>query len=489
MSVSITSQNPLKYTVTEGGGGQYALDVNGTIDFTYSPTNAVISQSVTDTASNDSSPNPDQGLFASNIEQYGNGSGTIGFSLVVPESSKFQDANGINITFDLKVIESTQTQYDIGSADQIINVVIQPYPQVIDIPAGQTTKVTGVVGPGTTYQFPLMGQATLEVDSPSNFQGTIEGFEPGDTIDLEGTPDFGAAEVGSNLEVITSEGSTESPIIFPLFLPPADIVSVSSDGHGGTKVTTSASGGIAATVTAAGNPALITGTQLTDVENAIKAAIAQYGTHFGGTANLNIQLYVSDLGGDPDPLLAQARTPVFVPTGQTDPKTGNTIYQTAAAWMLNNPGQDPWQAPGNWVDPNVAVTPSNGVKPDIVIYLNSNAAALKQLDLNNDDEPPQGPDHQVLIYNLMMHELGHAFGFDTFRNESGQFDISGKESVFDSHINNQTLNFEAPLNVSLPIAFNDGPHLAFSPAVGSDLMNVGTFLVGQPKLDVSPTDL
>lgn len=110
MSVSITSRNPIKYTVTEGGSGTYALNVSDVIDFTYSPVDAVFTQQVTDTASNDSSLNPDQGLFSSNIETYANGAGKIGYTLVVPESSKFQDPNGINITYDLKIIESTRTQ-------------------------------------------------------------------------------------------------------------------------------------------------------------------------------------------------------------------------------------------------------------------------------------------------------------------------------------------------------------------------------------------
>src|SRR5207302_11487451 len=117
----------------------------------------------------------------------GNGSGIIGFTLVVPESSKFQDPNGITISYDLKLIESTKTQYNIASTDVIINVQIQPYPAVFKLTAGQTMVVSGPVARGTSYQFPLEGQATLEIEEPGKFQGTIEGFDIGDAIDLDGT--------------------------------------------------------------------------------------------------------------------------------------------------------------------------------------------------------------------------------------------------------------------------------------------------------------
>ncbi len=37
MSVTITSRNPIKYTVVEGGKDKHALNVSGLINFTYSP--------------------------------------------------------------------------------------------------------------------------------------------------------------------------------------------------------------------------------------------------------------------------------------------------------------------------------------------------------------------------------------------------------------------------------------------------------------------
>ena len=501
MSVSITSRNPIKYTVTEGGSGNYALDVSDVIDFTYSPVDAVFTQQVTDTASNDSSPNPDQGLFSSNIEAYANGAGKIGYTLVVPESTKFQDPNGINITYDLKLIESTKTQYDIASVDVQIDVQIQPYPAVFKLMAGQTMVVGGPVAPGTTYQFPDEGQATLEIQDPGNFQGTIQGFDIGDTLDLDGTTIYDAVEVGSNLEVITSESGTESPLIFPLFIGAYSVVSVSSNGHGGSKITTSAKGGsITADINVTGNKSatggdLLDPIQLGQVKYALTAALNQYGMHFGGTANLNIQLLVADFGlpTNPNGFLAEGHTPVYVPTGQIDPNNGATIYQTAAAWMLTNPGKDPWQAPNNF--PALVAQPDpRGVKPNIVIYLNANPASLAQMDLKNDQQAP----NQNLIYNLFLHELGHPFGFDSFRDYSsgGKLRLSGVETVFDSHIvattdprtNQTTFEFKTPF-VNVPIVA--GPHLAVTKSQPAELMSPGgaNFLLGAPKQDLSPTDL
>jgi hypothetical protein len=125
------------------------------------------------------------------------------------------------------------------------------------------------------------------------------------------------------------------------------------------------------------------------VKNALTAALAQYGKQLGGTAKLNIQLKVADLGSGDD--FATAGTPVFVPTGQPDPNNNRAIYQTAAQWMLNNPGKDPWQVPGIYVNPVVSAQPdSNGVKPDIVITLNANPDKLKTADLKDDNAPPSG---------------------------------------------------------------------------------------------------
>ncbi len=55
----------------------------------------------------------------------------------------------------------------------------------------------------------------LKFRTPGNFQGTIQGFDIGDTLDLDGTTIYDAVEAGSNLEVMTSESGSREPVDLP----------------------------------------------------------------------------------------------------------------------------------------------------------------------------------------------------------------------------------------------------------------------------------
>lgn len=115
-----------------GPGEDKAIAI-GTVHFTYdynpSEHPHTISQMVTDTDSaRPGVANPYQGLFASNIETYGQGTGQFGYTLVLPESLFLGNTQTHTITFDVKLIESTQTQYNIASADYLIEVFVPANP-------------------------------------------------------------------------------------------------------------------------------------------------------------------------------------------------------------------------------------------------------------------------------------------------------------------------------------------------------------------------
>jgi hypothetical protein len=66
-----------------------------------------------------------------------------------------------------------------------------------------------------------------------------------------------------------------------------------------------------------------------------------------------------------------------------------------------------------------------------------------------------------------LHELGHPFGFDSFRNADGQLVVDGKETAFDQYIDPDkedggALKFFDPSKKYGPIGitFFGGPHLA-----------------------------
>ncbi|WP_158932493.1 choice-of-anchor D domain-containing protein [Acidisphaera sp. S103] len=102
------------------------------------------------------------------------------------------------------------------------------------------------VDAGATLEFaksPASGQAitfngldaTLRIDTPASFAGTVAAFSPGDTIDLAGiTTATGAVISGNTLTVSLSGGST---LTYAVSTPYAgDHLKVASDGNGGTDV-------------------------------------------------------------------------------------------------------------------------------------------------------------------------------------------------------------------------------------------------------------
>ena len=102
------------------------------------------------------------------------------------------------------------------------------------IDAGSTLEFASSPASGQIASFNGLG-ATLKMDAPSSFAGTIGSFSPGDTIDLAGvTTVTGAVISGDALTVSLSSGG---PLVYPVSTPYAgDHLKVTSDGGTGTDI-------------------------------------------------------------------------------------------------------------------------------------------------------------------------------------------------------------------------------------------------------------
>lgn len=473
MSVSITSQNPLTYTVTEGGNDQYALVTVGTIDFTYdNATGVSFTQFVTDTASDSSEQNPDQGLFASNIQTYANGSGTVGFSLAVPDSTLFQSPDGITITFDLKLIESTQTQYNISSDDQIITVNILPFGSAgfIKLSASQTLVISDPVQSGTIVEFPSLGTAALDIQtSPGNFQGTINGLQPGDEIDFGG-PDIivDAVPVPGGIDYLFKNGDVQNVPVNNNNPPWA--VGVARDLNGGTKTVIFGPGNLKATVTNTGAAmSTLSQTQIDQFDAAVIQAFGQYAQKIAGSGNISIALnFITDTSANAP--IAQFSGPGIPATDSNgnpilDPKFNNQqVFETVPQYVIAHNGAQPTSLANGAAD----------------VTINVNLADLSQIDLNSTGTNPD----QETVYNLFLHELGHAFGINY---------VSTEETIFASYLafdNNNQRVFVDPTGSIAPIPVvisQEGAHLVTGKL---DIMTADTDqLLGKPNQTLSPFDL
>jgi len=96
----------------------------------------------------------------------------------------------------------------------------------LQIDAGATLELPGATADGLTFNGI---NATLRLDKPATYTGTISGLAPGDRLDLAGVKIASAAFVGDSL-VVTEQGGTK--LTYALASAPAsgDVIQVSSNG-------------------------------------------------------------------------------------------------------------------------------------------------------------------------------------------------------------------------------------------------------------------
>ena len=123
----------------------------------------------------------------------------------------------------------------------------------IDIGNNSALEFAGPVASGEAVTFASDPNNTdkglLTLDQPSSFQGAIQNFQPGDTLDLAGVPalDQPSYKIGSGVLQLTNNGApvdTLSLSIDPSLKPSPSsnpggdpVFSAQSDGHGGTFIT------------------------------------------------------------------------------------------------------------------------------------------------------------------------------------------------------------------------------------------------------------
>ncbi len=143
------------------------------------------------------------------------------------------------------------TDVDAGASLDVLGGITQP--GTVSLGNGSSLTVGGPVAAGVDVDLGA-GNATLTLDDPTGFAGTIANLVPGDTLDLSGlaTGTTVSYAQGTGLTITTPTGATS---VIPVSLPAGVSLGLTLDGLG---VTVSA-GGTGTSVTTGGGGTTTTG--------------------------------------------------------------------------------------------------------------------------------------------------------------------------------------------------------------------------------------
>jgi Ca2+-binding RTX toxin-like protein len=132
----------------------------------------------------------------------------------------------------------------------------------------------------------------------------------------------------------------------------------------------------------------------------LDAALRTLASYFKGLGTIEVAAtIVASAGG----LLASARAPISVPLNP-----GSTTYVDGTVYEM------------------LTGTDRNGTAADVEITIDGSNIADFWFDPTPTERSDGPPPSQFDFYSIMLHELGHAFGFAGFRNLDGKFSSSAR---------------------------------------------------------------
>ena len=361
---------------------------------------------------------------------------------------------------------------------------------------GGTIELSG----GASQNIGFSGTAaTLRLDAPSLYTGTIAGFGKGDSLILAGVTASSATVVNGNTLTVINAGTTVDHYTL-------------SGSYTGATFSTVQSGSTLTIQNTAGAPARsdfqfsvllsdtagLSAAQETQIVNNLSAAAADWAQYVTGHAPLRIQLNITSVAGKGTEL-ANAGYTTTVPTGQVI--SGETVVTPSSVYALTT---------GNYAP---------GSASDIIVNLPLAAGELGSsggLYVNPSPFTGNGsvPADEYDLLTVFRHEMAHGLGFAGLTNAS-TFSLGANETLFDADIqytfvNGSTItdakfigpNAEAAYgaflgtNTATPIPLtllNNGEalfHVANTSGepLGTDLMN-GVGLTSGTVRDISSVDL
>ncbi|HET6607272.1 MAG TPA: Hint domain-containing protein, partial [Rhodopila sp.] len=332
---------------------------------------------------------------------------------------------------------------------------------------------------------------TVALDSPSQFHGTVAGFEAGDTLLLKGISATSVKIVHSDTLALIANGVTVDKLVLAGNYTGASFQAVSA---GGSTTVTNLSGaprrdGIGIETIAVTNTIGLSNSLVAAIENDLSFAVSEWGQYITGAAPLRISLSFIN-SGQFGSELAEGSPGGFIATGQT--VDGHAIFIPDSVYALETGDY----ASGFSTDIAITVVASTANLANF--YVNSNPSAATTVPLGKFD-----------LVSVLEHEVGHGLGFTGLINRfapvagsppiftgaeadpydmlvsygtvGATFDGANAEAAYGAMI-----NAGSPTPVPLYLATNSSLdtenfyHVASIAALSGDVMNVampaGTFL-------------
>ncbi|HEY1935604.1 MAG TPA: Hint domain-containing protein [Acetobacteraceae bacterium] len=353
-------------TLTVGGGG--SLEGFGIVD------SAVVDQSV-------------NGIVASGgaLDLAGGVSGTGALTTMAGSTLILSGDYTSEIATNNGVIYDTAGTLTIGSLSGNGTLVVQNG-ATLDLvgPAAETVVFSG-------------SNATVYLEDPTAYTGTLSGFGPGDTLLINGLVDSAQVVNSDTLSVVTPSGTIDYLL---------------SGNYTGATVSQTQPGIAAAIQITSGAPARsdfqfsislddtagLTTTEENEIVNDLSAAADDWSQYVTGHAPLRIQLNIMDTSSAGSEL-ANGGFTASVPNGEVI--DGQTIYVPSSIYALTT---------GNYIP---------GTTADIVINLPLQAGELSaggDLYVNPDPFVSGGtvPVGEFDLLTVFRHEMAHGLGFEGF---------------------------------------------------------------------------
>ena len=257
--------------------------------------------------------------------------------------------------------------------------------------------------------------ATVRLDAPGSYTGTLAGFGLGDALVLAGVTATAATIVNGNTLAITNGGATVDTVVLAGNYTGAAFA-VSQSGSlgniGGAPARQDFQFSISINDTAS-----ITGAQETQIVNDLSAAALDWAQYVTGFAPLRIQLNISD-NSTPQAELANGGFTSSVSTGQI--VNGHTIFIPSSLYALTT---------GSYLA---------GTTSDIVINLPLTPGSLNTsggLYVNPTPFAGNGtvPAAEFDLLTVFRHEIAHGLGFSGFTDTSNG-SLGSAATLFDTYI-------------------------------------------------------